>query len=184
MVGPAFVVANLVIANLSLILVYRVGEEIILEICWYVIVLIGIMGLMCMFVIINTRISKANIDQSVRLFEFEQYKDMFNSLQEGVIVLDKPADGESTRSVFFVNELMQTAMNKILESDSSLEASHKAFENIQTNFSKPIMHVYRSEQQRNSQQETDPQKKYSFQDVVGLTQAQLSKMVFTFRDSE
>ena len=94
---------------------------------------------------------------------------MFNSLQEGVVVLEKPADASSTHSVFFVNELMQTVMNKILESDSSPVESDKAFGNIQSNFANPIMFLYRSEYQQKHTQDTLINKKCSFQDIVGLT---------------
>ena len=69
--GPAFVVANLVESNINIILAYRVGEETILEACWYPLQLMVILLLMYVFVIINNKNAQANIDQSVRLFEFQ-----------------------------------------------------------------------------------------------------------------
>ena len=69
--GLAFIVANYVMCNVNLILTYRVGGETILEICWYVFLLFTIIVLMCVFVIVNNKNVKANIDQTVRLFEFQ-----------------------------------------------------------------------------------------------------------------
>ena len=58
----------------------------------------------------------ANVTRSIKQFELEQYKDMFNSLHEGILVVNLPnqAEGNRTPSIFFANEIMQLIVLKLL----------------------------------------------------------------------
>ena len=59
----------------------------------------------------------ANVTKNIREFEYEQYKEMFNSLQEGIIVINSPNDKTADKqkySVFFANEMMQLLMQELL----------------------------------------------------------------------
>ena len=127
--------------------------------------------------------AQASVDQSVQLFEFEQYKDMFNSLQEGVIVFDLPTDDKPSYRVFFINELMQSIM------DLLIETARSSLGKIQSSMDHSIFYVYRSEFNKNQGQGqgqgqpfSQELTKLSLSEIIELTQSQLSQMVFMFSD--
>ena len=60
----------------------------------------------------------ANVDKNIEKFEFDQYKEVFNSLQEGILVTHtEHVEGreEGNFKVFFANEIMQEMMFKLLD---------------------------------------------------------------------
>lgn len=64
---------------------------------------------------------------------------MFNSLQEGVLVIDaKDKDCPDHFQVFFANELMQKLMGKVLDVKGKLD--DKDFKYISDNVAKPIIY--------------------------------------------
>ena len=73
---------------------------------------------MFVFVFVNNKNMASVALQEVKMFEYDQYKTMFNSLQEGIIVIDTQTK-ESTEaldySLFFINEVQQLIMNKIFK---------------------------------------------------------------------
>ena len=133
----AFIILNLTVMIISNILVYRQGDESYLEIMWYVGVIFAVVINKIIHALIIKQNSEARVQQSVILFEFEQYKDMFNSLQEGVIVLDQPTAEEPKHRVFFINEIMQTILNMLLPGDDQVD--------LQEHFDFPIFNIYRAE---------------------------------------
>lgn len=64
----------------------------------------------------------ADIIRSIQQFEYEQYTEMFNSLQEGIIVIDSPETEikeiqTNNIKIFFANEMMQRLMFHMLGKD-------------------------------------------------------------------
>ena len=115
-----FIILNLIAMIISIIFNQRVGDESFLEIMWYIAMIIGAFVNTVIHAIISKQNSAATVKQGVTIFEFEQYKDMFNSLQEGVIVLDQPTAVEPSYRVFFINEIMQTILKMLLPGDQSV----------------------------------------------------------------
>ena len=101
---------NIVLAFLSIILNYRIGNEDWIEILWYVAILSGSGSLLFIKVLFNRKIITQSIANSIKAFEFEHYRDMFDSLQEGVIVFEKPSEDQPMLQVFFINELMDRVL--------------------------------------------------------------------------
>lgn len=91
----------------------------------------------------------ANITQNIQVFEYEQYRDMFNSLQEGILVFDNNDEGCST---FFANELMLHMMGHVLKQDPKQQ---RGFDFIKSHMTSAVFHQYRSEFTKQQRRESE-----------------------------
>ena len=152
------------------------------------------LGTLLIYMFLDSQNVLANIRHKISTFEYEQYKEMFNSLQEGVLVIDSETTDADGFQVFFANELMQKLMTKVLD----VKASHdeKDFKNISANVGKPLFYVYRREMANQEKQErmsrsfgqssrtsrSNRVKRYSLKQIMNMSQNQLSQLVFMFND--
>ena len=172
-----FVVINLMLFNLQIILKTREGNEIVQEVVWYV----GIEVCTCLFMIVFVRINQdnalASVSNRMQLFEFEQYYDIFNCLQEGIIVFDQPTDQQPDHRVFFANEIMQFIMTQVLKLDEF------DLSTIQAALNQPIFYQYRSDNPTDGQRHIQ-HASYSLNQIFELSEDELSQRVFMFSDKQ
>lgn len=145
----------------------------------------------------------ASIIENVQLFEYQQYKLMFNSLQEGVLVVNTPKVDVAEVPfkdcrLFFANELMQVLMNKLLGIPTDL-SKEESIQTFTKSINRKFIWQYKSEavEQRSKagsqrsrcsrslsshRSRVAKGKSFSIYEILKLSQNQLSKMVFMFSD--
>ena len=151
-----FIVANLLAFGLIVIFKTREGDEIVQEVLWYIGSESCIFCLITLFVRINQDTALASTSNRMQLFELEQYYDIFNCLQEGVIVFDRPIDQQSDHRVFFANEIMQSIMKQVLKADQFDLLT------VQAALNQPIFYPYRSDISANGQRQIPEHPSFSF----------------------
>ena len=156
-----FSVCNIVISFLFIILNYRKGKEEWFEIFWYVGSVSGAATFVLISVVFNRKMVTQRISTCLKLFEFEKYRGMFDGLQEGVIVFDKPTDDVPVHKVFFVNELMQKILAVVNKEDADVS---------EIGLDDRIFYLHRSESlQNDSGDEVGATPKYSLQQVIEMS---------------
>ena len=70
---------------------------------------------------------------------------MFNSLQEGILVIDVTGN---KHSVFFANDIMQNLVSKVLDQRPK-EMKATKFELLTNKLEEPLMYRYQREEQQN-----------------------------------
>ena len=164
-------------------------------------IIIGAAIQVFVFIFVNTKNMASTALEEIKLFEFEQYKTMFNSLQEGIIVIDTPASSTSETkdyALFFINEVQQIIMNKIfkLKQDKPTKNKHTQQDTIHLsrNIKKKVFYEYRSEyEHKEGKSSRKPSSNnmtstmsmgnlnsFSLFDVLKMSQNELSLKVFMF----
>lgn len=84
----------------------------------YAAVIVVSMVTLVIFTFIDRQNVLANVTKNLQIFEFESYKEMFNSLHEGIIVINAPETLDKNESdqisIFFANEIIQLIMQQLL----------------------------------------------------------------------
>ena len=144
---------------------------------------------------VNKQNMLVNIRENVMMFEYDQYKEMFNSLQEGVIVISANQDVSqpsetSSFKVFFANELMQAILFKVCNISATqphdknfLQLTDLIRRKVFFPFQNKIHSNHSTDRQRRAsfkRKKSSSEQAYSIVDILSLTQNELSQMVFSF----
>jgi len=77
-----------------------------------------------LFAYINKNVEEVTVGHEKRMGEFKQYKNMFDCLQEGILVLKHFAktDENTKHKIFFVNDIGNRILKKVFKiKDSSIK---------------------------------------------------------------
>ena len=176
---PAIFVPNIVIQ--------RTEQSNLEEIFQYVITTVSSLALMIVFINLNRQNMVASLTSNLSTFEYEQYKDLFNTLQEGIVVIDfnqTKAALKDAYSVFFANEQMTRLLSKFLGGGRAAKK-----ESIAKNLNRDLFYLFKIEGSQSPEEKfersddgsVDQQlRPFTLIQIMRLSQAQLSHMVFTF----
>ena len=89
-------------------------------------------GISLLFIFINQKLEKETILEQKGIHEFKQYQEMFNCLQEGILVvkeqLQQPIEGaikQTKQQFYFVNDMGNRMLSKVYGSKNYRNDDHK-----------------------------------------------------------
>lgn len=94
------------------------------------------------FAYISDKIEYIGLDQEKHLNEFKQYKDMFDCLQEGILVIKQSALEQGKNKIFFANDIANRILQKVFKIKEHVKSDRSWNQNRLTNLK--VFYEYKS----------------------------------------